>query len=97
MLIKYRLRDGRIVEAERECKCLPEIHSFEEPHWLYFDRMWHEKNRRLLPDGDSDGLSKLLSYMAFYKEESMRLAWKESEMRKRDIVEVIRTEEIKIS
>lgn len=85
-MVKYRLVDGSIVDAERECDCLPEIHGMDEPHWLYMDRLWHEKNRKFLENAKENPLA----CMAFYKEESARLLWLESEFRHRGIQEIIR-------
>lgn len=90
MPFAYRLYNGQIVNAERECQCSMEIHPEAEPHWLYVDRIWREKNTRLLPsDSSSTSLSNVLSFLAFYHEESARLSWKDSEMRRRGIIAVI--------
>ncbi|MEZ0396815.1 MAG: hypothetical protein ABWK53_10360 [Anaerolineales bacterium] len=81
-MVSFLLDDGRVVVAEKDCGCLPEIHS--GPHWLYMDDYYKRKNHAFLEQNT------VLGYLAFVNEEMARLRILEAEMTTRHIVKIIR-------
>jgi len=84
MGISFLLDDGRVVPAEKDCACIPEIHI--GPCWLHNDEMYHRRNLEYLKQGTP------LGCMAFIKEETARLMILEYEMKIRHIAKIIREE-----
>jgi hypothetical protein len=78
--MKFRLKDGSVVEAEKDCGC----GHHEGPHWVRMDDFWKKKNRELMETRTWLGLQ------GSVKEEIARLANKEIEMESRGIAEIIR-------
>jgi len=77
--MKFKLRDGSIVEARAECSC----GTHTGPHWLHMDRIWKADNAQLERIGTPQAL---LGYMAA---ESHRLRDKADTMERKGIVEII--------
>lgn len=50
---RFRLTDGSVIEAVKDCDCLDRIH--EGPHWLYMNDLWRASNERLRVDGNIRG------------------------------------------
>ena len=74
-MTKYMLTDGSIVEAEKDCECM----FHEEPHWLYEDRIWKDRNTFMLDD---------MNFRGYAKEEEMRLMYKSWFMKTHNIQEI---------
>ncbi len=80
--MRYRLNDGRIVPAAKDCDCC----THAGPHWIHMDDAWRARNRQLLQSGTSLGI------MGHAQEEQARLRAKLYEMTSRGIAEIIRDE-----
>ncbi len=78
-MIRFRLNDGSIVPAEKDCNCC--IH--EGPHWLHMDDIDRAINADM-------PMSTMHDIRAKAECESRRLEMKSHEMRMRGIVEIIR-------
>ena len=70
--MKVELMDGTIKEIE-------------DVNWINVDRIWQEKNKKLLNNSDEWGLN----YLAFAKEEEARLEEKLFNMRKLKIKKIL--------
>lgn len=60
--LKYRLIDGRIVAAEKDCQCV----THDGPHWVHQDDLWKSRNREFLSN------ETVLGGMAHAKEDAAR-------------------------
>ena len=77
-MIKYRLRNGKVIDAEIDCECL--FHE-DLPHWLYADQTWKDKNTLMLDNKN---------FLGYAKEEQYRLQYKAYYMTSHGIEEIIR-------
>lgn len=76
-MVKYRLADGSIVVAAKDCTCS----DHDGPHWLYINDHWRASNERLRSAGNIRG---------FLHEDLPRVRQKRFEMERQHIVEIIR-------
>lgn len=84
MTVKFELTDGRIVDAKKDCTC-----PFHDgPHWLYADRLWHDRNLMFLNKPNPTWMT----CQAFAQEEEMRLRNKLQEMQNQRIFRIIQDE-----
>lgn len=96
--MKARLKTGEIIELEKDCSCLPEIH--EGPHWLhmidYDARRYKEyanDARAIIASTMGDPITKMHAealLRQYIDRERARLDDKLREMTSRGIVEIIR-------
>lgn len=77
-MIRFRMKDGSIVDAEKDCRCV----THEGPHWLHMDRIHRDRNRGLLDNGSCGDAG-------FAAEEMKRLRDKKQEMEARGIVGIL--------
>lgn len=96
--MKARLKTGEIIELEKDCSCLPEIHA--GPHWLHmidFDertyRQYRDSATATLANTMGDPITKMHAealLRQYIDRERSRLDDKLREMTSRGIVEIIR-------
>lgn len=76
-MVRFRLADGRVVIAERDCVCS----NHEGPHWLYENDLRRAANERLRLAGNIRG---------FITEDLYRIREKRWYMESASIIEIIR-------
>lgn len=76
---RFRLEDGTVIEAVKDCNCLDRIHTGS--HWVYEDDLWRASNKCLRDAGNIRG---------YIVTELARLREKRWHMERRHIVEIIR-------
>lgn len=86
-LTHLMLTNGVIVEAVKDCNCLPKLHN--GPHWVHDDELWQERNKQILEPGVT-----FYTWLGFCKEESLRLQDKLSTMRSMHIERLIYNNEV---
>jgi hypothetical protein len=76
-MTKYLLSNGSEIDAEKDCECT--FHN--EPHWLYEDKIWKDRNTLMLDNKN---------FLGYAKEEQYRLQYKAWYMSSHGIEEIIR-------
>lgn len=61
--------DGRIVKLKKGCECV----CHNEPHWVYMDLYWKDRNRDLLREEGRTIEQQYFGALAYQKEEIARL------------------------
>lgn len=85
MNVKFKLKDGSIVTAEKDCDCI----AHDGPCWLHYDQLLEKMNKKYFnPEKPT-----AQGFRALAIEESMRLRDKLWEMECRGIVEIIHEKE----
>jgi hypothetical protein len=93
--MKARLTTGEVVELEKDCTCLDEIHT--GPHWLHMDDFDFRRNADLVKQADAIDARDRIAFMRkeallnrAFQFEVARLAEKERGMKNRCIEGIIR-------
>lgn len=76
-MVYYRLTDGSVVRAEKDCTC----RTHDGPHWLHDNDYWRASNEQLRADGNIRG---------FIVADLARVREKRWYMERQHIVEIIR-------
>lgn len=61
--MKAELKDGTIIQLEKDCGCMDEIHSAKVPHWVHmdeFDRRQNQRHMQRALAGDANGTRALI-------------------------------------
>lgn len=79
--MKAELKSGEIITLAKECECV----THNDPHWIYMDRLDHERNRWPLTQPQPT----FLGLIGMASEEVTRLAEKRRNFERLGIVRVI--------
>lgn len=61
--------DGRMVKLKKGCECA----NHNDPHWVYMDRFWKNKNLDLLREEGKTIEQQYFGHLGYQKEEIARL------------------------